>query len=93
MPEQAEQGVETEAYERRIRELAERAVTLAAGASAEVRQLVLGIEDPVRLTYLLGSMLDGSAAEKQAHPCRRPAAQEARAGARACSRARSRCSS
>ncbi len=66
MPEQAEQGVETEAYERRIRELAERAVTLAAGASAEVRQLVLGIEDPVRLTYLLGSMLDGSAAEKQA---------------------------
>ncbi len=66
MPERLETGVETEAYERRIRELAERAVTLAAGASAEVRQLVLGIEDPLRLSYLLGSMLDASAAEKQA---------------------------
>ena len=66
MPERLETGVETEAYERRIRELAERAVTLAAGASADVRQLVLGIEDPLRLSYLLGSMLDASAAEKQA---------------------------
>ncbi len=66
MPERLETGVETEAYERRIRELAERAVTLAAGASAEVRQMVLGIEDPLRLSYLLGSMLDASAAEKQA---------------------------
>ncbi len=66
MPEQLEADVESEAYERRIRELAERAVTLAAGASSEARQLVLGIEDPVRLVYLLGSMLDASAAEKQA---------------------------
>ncbi|MEZ5294129.1 MAG: endopeptidase La [Vicinamibacterales bacterium] len=65
MPERIESGVETEAYERRIRELAERAVTLATGASAEVRQIVLGIEDPLRLAYLLGSMLDASAAEKQ----------------------------
>jgi ATP-dependent Lon protease len=65
MPERLDTGVETEAYERRIRELAEKAVTLATGASAEVRQLVLGIEDPLRLTYLLGSMLDASAKEKQ----------------------------
>ncbi len=64
-PERLETGVETEAYERRIRELAEKAVSLATGASAEVRQLVLGIEDPLRLTYLLGSMLDASAKEKQ----------------------------
>jgi ATP-dependent Lon protease len=65
LPERLDTGVETEAYERRIRELAEKAVTLATGASAEVRQLVLGIEDPLRLTYLLGSMLDASAKEKQ----------------------------
>jgi ATP-dependent Lon protease len=65
LPERLETGVETEAYERRIRELAEKAVDLATGASAEVRQLVLGIEDPLRLTYLLGSMLDASAKEKQ----------------------------
>ena len=83
MPERLEAGVETEAYERRIRELAERAVSLATGASAEVRQLVLGIEDPLRLSYLLGSMLDASAAEKQDILRRRPAAQEARAGAHA----------
>ncbi len=66
LPEELDKGVESEAYERRIRELAERAVTLAAGASSEARQLVLGIDDPVRLVYLLGSMLDASAAEKQA---------------------------
>ncbi len=66
LPERLERGVETEAYERRIRELAEKAVGLATGASAEVRQLVLGIDDPLRLAYLLGSMLDATAAEKQA---------------------------
>jgi ATP-dependent Lon protease len=65
LPERIDAGVETAAYERRIRELAEKAVTLATGASAEVRQLVLGIDDPLRLTYLLGSMLDASAKEKQ----------------------------
>ena len=66
LPEQRETGVETEAYVRRIRELAEKAAGLVAGASAEVRQLVLGIDDPLRLVYLLGSMLDATAAEKQA---------------------------
>jgi ATP-dependent Lon protease len=66
MPEIRETGVETEAYERRIRELAEKAVGLATGASAEVRQLVLGIDDPLRLAYLLGSMVDATAGEKQA---------------------------
>jgi ATP-dependent Lon protease len=65
LPERLEQDVETEAYERRIRELAEKAVGLATGASAEVRQIVLGIDDPLRLAYLLGSMLDATAAEKQ----------------------------
>ena len=65
LPEQRETGVETEAYVRRIRELAEKAAGLVAGASAEVRQLVLGIDDPLRLVYLLGSMLDATAAEKQ----------------------------
>jgi ATP-dependent Lon protease len=65
LPDHTDTGVESEAYERRIRELAERAVTLATGASADVRQLVLGIEDPLRLAYLLGSMLDASPKEKQ----------------------------
>ena len=65
LPDSVDTGVESEAYERRIRELAERAVTLATGASADVRQLVLGIEDPLRLAYLLGSMLDASPKEKQ----------------------------
>jgi ATP-dependent Lon protease len=65
LPDSTEVSVESEAYERRIRELAEKAVAMATGASAEVRQLVLGIEDPLRLCYLLGSMLDASAKEKQ----------------------------
>jgi ATP-dependent Lon protease len=66
LPEVRDTGVEAVAYERGIRELAEKAVGMATGASAEVRQLVLGIDDPLRLVYLLGSMLDATAAEKQA---------------------------
>ena len=43
---------------RRLRELIERALSLASGLSQELRGLVAGIDDPLRLAYLLASLLD-----------------------------------
>ena len=64
-PEQVYRGVETDAYVRRIQELVQRALTLTSGLAPEVRQLVAGIDDPLRLCYLLGTMLDLKAEERQ----------------------------
>ncbi len=64
-PEQVQTGVEVDAYIRRIQELVDRALTLTSGLSPEVRQLVAGIDDPLRLAYLLGTLLDLKAEEKQ----------------------------
>jgi ATP-dependent Lon protease len=63
--EQLESGVEVDAYVRRIQELVDRALSLTSGLAPEVRQLVAGIDDPMRLSYLLGTMLDLKAEEKQ----------------------------
>jgi ATP-dependent Lon protease len=64
-PEQVDKGVEVDAYVRRIQELVDRALSLTSGLAPEVRQLVAGIDDPMRLSYLLGTMLDLKADEKQ----------------------------
>jgi ATP-dependent Lon protease len=64
-PEQVYRGVEVDAYVRRIQELVERAFSLTSGLAPEVRQLVAGIDDPLRLCYLLATMLDLKAEEKQ----------------------------
>src|SRR5262249_60888066 len=50
---------------RRLHELIDRALSLASGLSQELRGLVAGIDDPLRLAYLLGSLLDLKAEEKQ----------------------------
>ena len=60
-----DKGVEVDAYVRRIQELVDRALSLTSGLAPEVRQLVAGIDDPMRLSYLLGTMLDLKAEEKQ----------------------------
>jgi ATP-dependent Lon protease len=64
-PEQAGRGVEVDAYVRRIQELVDRALTLTSGLAPEVRQLVASIDDPMRLCYLLGTLLDLKAEERQ----------------------------
>jgi ATP-dependent Lon protease len=64
-PETVDRGVEVDAYVRRIQELVERAFSLTSGLAPEVRQLVAGIDDPLRLCYLLSTMLDLKAEEKQ----------------------------
>ena len=65
MPEVVERSLEIDAYVRRLHELIERALSLATGLSQELRGMVAGIDDPLRLAYLLASLLDMKPEEKQ----------------------------
>jgi ATP-dependent Lon protease len=65
IPEPAERTLEVDAYVRRLHELIERALSVTSGLSQELRGLVAGIDDPLRLAYLLSSLLDMKSSEKQ----------------------------
>ena len=65
LPEKYERTIEVEAHVRRIQELIEKALSLAAGLSEELRAVVLNIEDPLRLAYVLGTLIDMKPEEKQ----------------------------
>jgi len=64
-PESAERTLEVDAYVRRLQELIDRALSVSSGLSQELRTMVAGIDDPLRLVYLLSSLLDMKADEKQ----------------------------
>jgi ATP-dependent Lon protease len=64
-PEAFTRTVEVDAYVRRLQELIDRALSMSSGLSQELRGLVAGIDDPLRLAYLLASLLDIKAEEKQ----------------------------
>jgi ATP-dependent Lon protease len=66
IPDQVDRTIEADAYVRRIQDLVERAVSVSSGLSQEMRTLVAGIDDPLRLGYLLASLLDMKAADRQA---------------------------
>ncbi len=65
IPDSFGRTLEVDAYVRRLQELIDRALSLASGLSQELRGLVAGIDDPLRLAYLLSSLLDIKADEKQ----------------------------
>ena len=65
VPDTFARTLEIDAYVRRLQELIDRALSLASGLSQELRGLVAGIDDPLRLAYLLSSLLDIKAEEKQ----------------------------
>ncbi len=65
-PESAERSMEVDAYVRRIQEQIEKAVALTTGLSPDLRAVLLGIKDPLRLCYVLGSLLDMKPEDKQA---------------------------
>src|SRR4051812_20808373 len=58
LPDPPESGIEIDAYMRRIQELLGRALGAQSGISQELKALVSGIDDPLRLTYVLASLLD-----------------------------------
>jgi len=65
LPEPAQPTLEVDAYVRRLHELIDRALAVTSGLAQELRGLVAGIDDPLRLAYLLASLLDMKAEEKQ----------------------------
>ncbi len=65
MPEAAERSLEIDAHVRRLQELVDKALSLATGLSPEIKTLVAGLDDPLRVAYLLASLLDMKAEDKQ----------------------------
>src|SRR5262245_43081887 len=58
LPESTERSLEIDAHVRRLQDLVDRALSLATGLSPDVRTLVSSLDDPLRIAYLLASLLD-----------------------------------
>ena len=65
LPEAAERTLEIDAHVRRLQELVDRALSLATGLSPDIRTLVSSLDDPLRIAYLLASLLDMKPEDKQ----------------------------
>jgi ATP-dependent Lon protease len=65
LPEHSERTIEIDAHMRRVQELVDRAVGLATGLSPDLKTLVSTLDDPLRIVYLLASLLDMNAEDKQ----------------------------
>ena len=65
MPETSERSIEIEAHVRRLQELVDRALSLATGLSPDIKTLVTSLDDPLRIVYLLASLLDMKPVDKQ----------------------------
>jgi endopeptidase La len=66
MPEVTERTIDVDAHVRRIQELIEKALSISTGLSEELRGVVMNIEDPLRLAYVLATLFDMKPADKQA---------------------------
>jgi ATP-dependent Lon protease len=64
-PEPDATSIEIDAYVRTLRDLVEKAFSLATGLSPDLRSLVSGIEEPLRLVYLLATLIDMKPEDKQ----------------------------
>ena len=65
MPETSERSIEIEAHVRRLQDLVDRALSLATGLSPDIKTLVTSLDDPLRIVYLLASLLDMKPVDKQ----------------------------
>ena len=65
LPEPFERTLEVDAHVRRIQELIEKALSLATGLSEELRGVVMNIDDPLRLAYVLATLIDMKPQDKQ----------------------------
>ena len=63
--ETAQRSIEVDAHVRRLQELVDKAISLATGLSPDVRTLVNSLDDPLRVAYLLASLLDMKPDDKQ----------------------------
>jgi ATP-dependent Lon protease len=65
LPEASERTIEIEAHVRRLQELVDRALSLATGLSPDVKTLVSSLDDPLRIVYILASLLDMRPEDRQ----------------------------
>jgi ATP-dependent Lon protease len=65
LPEAPERSIEIDAHVRRLQELVDRALSLATGLSPDIKTLVTTLDDPLRIAYLLASLLDMKSEDKQ----------------------------
>jgi len=65
LPEKSDRTIEIDARVRRLQELVDRALSLATGLSPDVKALVATLDDPLRIVYLLASLLDMKPDDKQ----------------------------
>ena len=65
LPEPSERSIEIDARVRRVQELVDRALSLATGLSPDIKTLVMSLDDPLRIAYLLASLLDMKPEDKQ----------------------------
>ena len=66
LPESFERTIEVDAHVRRIQELIDKALSLSTGLSEELRGVVMNIDDPLRLAYVLATLIDMKPSDKQA---------------------------
>ena len=65
LKEPAGRSIEIDARMRHLQELVDRALSLATGLSPDIKALVSTIDDPLRVAYLLASLLDMKPEDKQ----------------------------
>jgi ATP-dependent Lon protease len=65
LPETAKHSIDVDARVRRLQELVDKALSLATGLSPDIKTLVMSIDDPLRIAYLLASLLDMKGEDKQ----------------------------
>jgi ATP-dependent Lon protease len=65
LPETVERTVDVDARVRRLQELIDKALSLATGLSPDIKTLVSSLDDPLRIAYLLASLVDMKAEDKQ----------------------------
>ena len=66
LPEKAEKTIEVEAHIRQIQDLVSKAVSITTGFAEELRDVVINIDDPLRLAYVLATLIDMKPVDKQA---------------------------
>jgi ATP-dependent Lon protease len=93
LPENYERTLEVDAHVRRIQELIDKALSLATGLSEELRGVVMNIEDPLRLAYVLAHVDRYQTRGQAGAPRGKRSAEEARGDRDRRSPARCRCSS
>jgi ATP-dependent Lon protease len=65
LKESSERTIEIDARVRRLQELVDRALSLATGLSPDIKTLLSSIDEPLRIAYLLASLLDMKPEDKQ----------------------------